>query len=259
MTKKPSAKESRQKTEFPDCVIASRQPVGRRFWAMPESAASRWLTAISALVIIVGCEGICDQVKCLVGRQRSRISEDPQIPWRGDWRLGYCRRRVRLSEFRLQAVGEEQSRQFAVIEAEQFQIDRFILEGSEFGTQHVFVPTSHRRQLVVSDHQGAALRFRQMSQNNDGNCVHVEPARRQHPCVPGDDRIVRADQNRVDKAEFADTGGDLVDLRPGMGPGIVVEFPKPIGGKLLDALNHCRNAGLASCAWGRRLLAKRVE
>lgn len=75
MTKKPSAKESRQKTEFPDCVIASRHPGGRHFWAMPESAASRWLTAVSALVIIVGCEGICDQVKCFVGRQRSRIAE----------------------------------------------------------------------------------------------------------------------------------------------------------------------------------------
>jgi hypothetical protein len=52
--------------------------------------------------------------------------------------------------------------------------------------------------------------------------------------VPGDDRSVRVDQDRVGEAELGDRGRDLRHLIGGMRPGIADAGHKPVGRHHLD-------------------------
>ena len=66
--------------------------------------------------------------------------------------------------------------------------------------------------LVVGEHIGAALRRREVRQDDARHLVEAEQMRGEHPAVAGDNAVLFVDQHRVGEAKFADRGGDLRDL-----------------------------------------------
>ena len=84
---------------------------------------------------------------------------------------------------------------------------------------------------------------------------HFSPAKlscRGNAAVAGDDQVVFIDQHRVHEAEALDRGGDLLDLPPGMGPG-VARMGLQSGNR-----DHLR-AGQPGCALGGDILSRTVH
>jgi hypothetical protein len=73
-------------------------------------------------------------------------------------------------------------------------------------------PRARNRQLVVRYHQSAALRRRQMIQNDDRNFRHLKFSGGEKPCVPGDDIVVGSDEDRIGPAPFPNRSRDVGDL-----------------------------------------------
>ena len=83
---------------------------------------------------------------------------------------------------------------------------------AKFEREHLEIPASVERQLVVGEHIGAALRRREVRQDDARHLVEAEQMRSEHPAVAGDNAVLFVDQHRVGEAKFADRGGDLRDL-----------------------------------------------
>ena len=91
---------------------------------------------------------------------------------------------------------------------------------AELELQEIEVPAGAERDLVVGDPQRPLLRLGEVRQRDRRHLGHAERLRRQQPAVPGDDRALGVDQDRIGEAELADRGGDLLDLPLRMGAGV---------------------------------------
>ena len=146
------------------------------------------------------------------------LAADPEIAGTAD-RIGR-----RLGRFVGSAVSSssagQQPIEFGIVEAEQVEIEGFVLQRRQFGRQHLVVPARVGRDLIVRDHQRAPLRRRQVRQHDHRHLGQSQLARGQHPAVAGNDHAVVADQHRVDETELGDRSRDLRHLLLGMGAGI---------------------------------------
>jgi hypothetical protein len=119
--------------------------------------------------------------------------------------------------------------EFLVREPHKIQIEIHVVQRRQFGAQQILIPASVFGQLVVGDHQGAALGIAQMVENDHRNRVDPELLRRQQAAMPGNDDIVRTGQDRVGEAELGNGCGDLCYLLVRMRPRV-----PGVGHQLLD-------------------------
>ena len=101
-------------------------------------------------------------------------------------------------------------------ESQDIELEVLGVEVSDEVRQCDLIPAGIERQLVVGDDQRLALRLRQMPQANDRDFPQLQALRGFQPAVPGNDRAVRIDQDRIGPAELPDARGDLVDLTIGV-------------------------------------------
>ena len=66
--------------------------------------------------------------------------------------------------------------------------------------------------VILGEHIGAALRRREVRQDDARHLVEAEQMGGEHPAVAGNNAVLFVDQHRVGEAKFADRGGDLRDL-----------------------------------------------
>ena len=90
--------------------------------------------------------------------------------------------------------------------AAQRQIERHVELGdlAELELEEIDIPAGIERNLVVGDPQGPLLRFAEMLQRDGRSLSQADCLGGQEPAVPGDDRGVAIDQDRVAKAKGAD-------------------------------------------------------
>ena len=108
-------------------------------------------------------------------------------------------------------VGHQRADLF-VAEAHEVEIEARCFDRLHLLAKNLLVPPGVHGQFVVGDHQGPALRLRQVSEHDDRHLGHAQLARRQHPGVAGNNHAVGPDQNRVCPAELHDRCRDLSHL-----------------------------------------------
>ena len=96
--------------------------------------------------------------------------------------------------------------------------------------QELAIPAGEFGQPVVGNHIRPDLRGRQVAGARRRNVTHAEQLCGLDPAVAvGDDAARAVDQDRIDKAEFLDTGGNLFDLLRRMGARIAAAAPQLSG------------------------------
>ena len=92
------------------------------------------------------------------------LAADPEIARatdRIDRRLG------RFIEVGRLVIGAGQEAiDFSIIEAEQVEVERLLLQRRQLSRQHLVIPACIGRDLVIRNHQRAPLRWRQMRQHD---------------------------------------------------------------------------------------------
>src|SRR5262249_22142368 len=93
----------------------------------------------------------------------------------------------------------------AEIEPEQRKVSQLL------GEQTV-IPGRILGQLVIGDHEGADLSWRQVIEANRRDLGHTERRRTQDTAMPADHAAIAIDEDRNIEAEHSDAFGDLSDL-----------------------------------------------
>jgi hypothetical protein len=106
----------------------------------------------------------------------------------------------------------EQLAEFELVKAGEAEVKPRFAQLANFEREHLEIPAGVERQLVVGEHIGAALRRREVRQDDARHLVEADQMRSKHPAGAGDNAVLFIDQHRVGKAKFADRGGDLGDL-----------------------------------------------
>ena len=161
------------------------------------------------------------------------LSADPQIAWPRD-RIGRWLGSL-VGVFILLRRAVEQAIQFSLVETEQSEVDILIAERSQFGRQHLVVPSGVVGDPVVGDHQRAALRGRKVRKNDDRRFREAKLARREHTPMSRNDHAIIADQHGVHETKLRDRASDLRDLGLGMRPGIARMRDQPVERPMLEA------------------------
>lgn len=74
-------------------------------------------------------------------------------------------------------LGREQTSQFLVFEADQLEIEIFLLKRGKFNAKQLVIPAGIQGELIVGENIRTLLGFSQMIQNNDGDLAESELAR----------------------------------------------------------------------------------
>src|SRR5258706_211589 len=98
------------------------------------------------------------------------------------------------------------------VEACEAEVNPRFAQIANFEREHLEIPAGVERQLVVGEHIAAALRRREVRQDDARHLVEAEQMRGEHLAVAGDNAVLFVDQHRVGEAKFADRRGDLRDL-----------------------------------------------
>src|SRR6202043_194641 len=101
---------------------------------------------------------------------------------------------------------------FELVKAGEAEVKPRFAQLANFEREHLEIPAGVERQLVVGEHIGAALRRREVRQDDARHLVEAEQMRGEYPAVAGDNAVLFVDQHRVGEAKFADRRGDLRDL-----------------------------------------------
>src|SRR5436309_15609650 len=87
-----------------------------------------------------------------------------------------------------------------------------VVGSANFEREHLEIPAGVERQLVVGEHIGAALRRREVRQDDARHLVEAEQMRSEHPAVAGNNAVLFVNQHRVGEAKFAHRGCELRDV-----------------------------------------------
>jgi hypothetical protein len=80
-------------------------------------------------------------------------------------------------------VPSKQSRQFLVVEADEAEIEIFVLKRSQLETLEFFIPASVERQLVVGENVGTFLALAEVIKDDDRHFSDLQLAGREQPAV----------------------------------------------------------------------------
>ena len=142
--------------------------------------------------------------------------QQPQIPRLGDRLLRSWRDVVGVG-FADGFMAGEQGGDIEILKTEERQIKAQAVEVGECEAQQLIIPAGELGEFIVGVDVGAELGVGEGGdlQSGDGGQAHLDGGL--DPAMAGDDAAVGIDQHRVDKAELADTGDDLLHLLGGVG------------------------------------------
>ena len=129
-----------------------------------------------------------------IATQEPVLAHHPDVAERGDRVLLLFRNRVVVGQSNVGLLRIAQKfLNLLVGESNQVEVEAIFLERLQFHAQHLLVPSGAECQSVVGEHQGPALRWRQMIQDDYRHCGQFQLPGRCQPRVAGDDHTVRAD------------------------------------------------------------------